>query len=137
MADEPSKPSTRKRRVKNPESFRERAIKASSELDQPKKRQFLAEAIGYISAPVRASLRAIWNFPLIKPLRKPLIIIGKIIVPAYLRNSWKELKQVTWPSWIESIRLTWAVLIFAIIFGAAVAVVDVGLDKVFKQILLK
>jgi preprotein translocase SecE subunit len=137
MPDEPTEQSTRKRRVKNPESFRERALKATSEIDKPQKERFFTRILRFIFKPIRAFFRILWNAPLIKSLHKPLIFVGKIIVPAYFRNSWKELKQVTWPTWVESIRLTWAVLLFAIIFGAAVAVVDFGLDKVFKQILLK
>jgi preprotein translocase SecE subunit len=64
-------------------------------------------------------------------------LLGKILVPPYIRNSWKELKQVTWPNWKQSRQLTFAVLVFAVIFGAAVAIVDFGLDKLFKHILLK
>ena len=59
------------------------------------------------------------------------------IVPKYFVNSWREVKQVTWPSRRETWRLTGAVFIFAIVFGAMVAVVDKGLDEVFKKLVLK
>jgi len=59
------------------------------------------------------------------------------IVPKYFRNSWREVKQVAWPSRRETWRLTGAVFIFAIVFGAMVAVVDKGLDEVFKKLVLK
>jgi preprotein translocase SecE subunit len=49
----------------------------------------------------------------------------------------QELRLVTWPNWKQSRQLTFAVLVFAVIFGAAIAVVDYGLDKVFRNILLK
>ncbi|MCA9327509.1 preprotein translocase subunit SecE [Candidatus Saccharibacteria bacterium] len=55
----------------------------------------------------------------------------------YIRDSWRELRKVTWPSFRESLRLTAAVIVFSVIFGAIIAVVDFGLDKVFRQILLK
>jgi preprotein translocase SecE subunit len=66
-----------------------------------------------------------------------LRLLGKVLFPAYLRNSWQELRLVTWPNWKQSRQLTSAVLIFAIIFGAVIALVDYGLDKVFRSILLK
>jgi len=63
--------------------------------------------------------------------------IGRIVGFSYIRSSWQELKQVTWPTKREGRRLTTAVIIFSIIFGALIAVVDYGLDKLFKQLLLK
>ena len=137
MADKPSKATKAKRIVKNPETFRERAIKATNEGD---KKPRLSRTKRVLKAPFRQLGkvgRAIGSYPPFRPLRKPLRIIGLIIFPVYFRNSWKELKLVTWPSFKESIRLTWAVLLFAIVFGTSVALVDYGLNAVFKRILLK
>jgi preprotein translocase SecE subunit len=64
-------------------------------------------------------------------------IVGYVIVLPYFRNSWKELEGVTWTKWRESLRLTSAVFAFALVFGIVIAIVDYGLDKVFKQVLLK
>jgi preprotein translocase SecE subunit len=137
MADKPSKSEQAKRKVKNPETFRERALKAAVESDKPKQRTRVRDVVRGLFQPLRTAKRAVVNFPLFKPLRKPLHIVGLVIFPRYFRNSFVELKQVTWPTWKESLRLTWAVLLFAIIFGTAVALVDAGLDAVFKRILLK
>jgi preprotein translocase subunit SecE len=63
--------------------------------------------------------------------------IGRIIGFTYIRGSWQELKQVTWPSRSEGRRLTTAVIIFSIVFGVLIALVDFGLDKLFKDLLLK
>lgn len=137
-ADKPDKPSKAKRLVKNPETFRERAQKAAVESSSKKPRLTWLKKL--LKAPFKfigKVGRSIANFPLFKPLRKPLRIIGLIIFPVYFRNSFKELKLVTWPSFKESLRLTWAVLLFAIIFGTSVALVDYGLNAVFKRILLK
>lgn len=68
---------------------------------------------------------------------KPVRFIGRILGFRYLASSWRELRQVTWPTWRESRRLTGAVIVFSVIFGALVAAVDYGLDKLFKEILLK
>ena len=58
------------------------------------------------------------------------------LVPSYFREAARELKQVTWPTRKETWKLTFAVFLFAIIFGLVIAVVDYGLDKVFRKVLL-
>lgn len=63
--------------------------------------------------------------------------IGRILGLRYLRESWQELKDVTWPTFHESMHLTGAVIIFSIIFGILIAIVDFGLDKIFRAVLLK
>ncbi|HEY8999108.1 MAG TPA: preprotein translocase subunit SecE [Candidatus Saccharimonadales bacterium] len=68
---------------------------------------------------------------------KPVRFLAKILLIMYVINSWRELKQVTWPTRRESRRLTTAVVLFAIVFGFLIAVVDYGLDKLFKEVLLK
>ena len=73
-----------------------------------------------------------WFFQL-----KPVRFVGRILGFTYVRGSWQELRQVTWPTRREGRRLTTAVIIFSVIFGALIAVVDYGLDKAFKQLFLK
>jgi preprotein translocase SecE subunit len=68
---------------------------------------------------------------------KPMRFIAKWTGIQYIIDSWSELRGVTWPTFKQSVRLTGAVIIFSIIFGLLIAVVDFFLDKVFKQILLK
>lgn len=58
------------------------------------------------------------------------------IVPSYFSESWKELRQVTWPNRKQTIQLTLAVFIFAIVFAAFVGILDYGLDKIFRKVLL-
>lgn len=135
MADKPNRQI--KRRVKNPESFRERAAKASS--DKPKKSN-LNKTFSIIALPfvwLGRKIKAFFGMSAFKPLRRPARIVGRIIFPSYFRQSFQELKLVTWPNWKQSRQLTYAVLVFAIVFGAAIAGVDWGLDKVFKNVLLK
>jgi preprotein translocase SecE subunit len=130
-----------KRVVKNPETFRERALKAAEADDQPGRRSRARGLVGSILLPVFSpivrTLRKVFGLKVFKPIRKVLHWIGLLIFPRYFRSSWQELKQVTWPGWAESRRLTYAVLVFATVFGATIALVDYGLDKVFKHILLK
>lgn len=140
MASE--KPASKVRRVKNPETFREKAIKAS-ETDVKKSKialisgliiKILIKPIVKIFAALSKTkiARIIW-----KVIKKPLHIIGLVLLPRYIRNSWQELKLVTWPNWKTSRKLTSAVIVFALIFGITVAIVDFLLDKLFRNVLLK
>lgn len=131
MADQPAK---QKRIVKNPETFRERAIKASEAGDKPSRasqiRGFGGKAVSPVATPLGKVGGRVARF-------KPVRWLGLILFPRYFRNSWHELKLVKWPTWKESRRLTFAVILFAVVFGAVIASVDYGLDKLFKNILLK
>ncbi len=68
---------------------------------------------------------------------RPVGFIGRILGLGFIRSSWRELRLVTWPTRREGRRLTTAVIIFSVAFGALIAIVDYGLDKLFKQVLLK
>lgn len=63
--------------------------------------------------------------------------IGRILGFSFFRGSWQELTKVTWPTRREGRRLTTAVIIFSVVFGTLIALVDYGLDKLFKQFILK
>lgn len=73
-----------------------------------------------------------WFFKL-----KPMRFLGRILGIGFIMGSWEELKHVTWPDRTEGRRLTTAVIIFSVIFGGLVAIVDFGLDKLFRDVLLK
>lgn len=138
MADSPAK---KKRIVKNSETFRERAVKAAEASEQPKRRTRVRQAVGSGVAkplrPISRGLRKLFQYQPFKFISWIFKLIGRIVFPRYLRNSWKELRLVQWPGWKLSRQLTSAVLIFAIVFGGAIALVDYGLDKLFRNILLK
>lgn len=138
---EAKKSSKKKRLVKNPETFRQKVVKAAEGNDRPSRKEnatsLVKQFFVIIFRPLAKLLKKVGSLKIFRPLKKPLNILGKIIFPVYVRNSFKELKYVTWPTWRESIRLTVAVLIFAVIFAAIVAALDYGLDKLFRGILLK
>jgi preprotein translocase SecE subunit len=78
------------------------------------------------------------------PITKFVARIGRLIlkvlrwiIPNYFIESWREVRLVTWPSRRETWRLTVAVFIFALVFGALVAGVDKVLDLLFKKVILK
>jgi preprotein translocase SecE subunit len=116
--------SKRRLRPASSETVRERASKAQIAAAAPVKQGRVRSVLAKIGWPFRMIGRGI-------------ALIGRFIIPPYLRNSWRELRLVTWPNRKESRQLTLAVMIFAIIFGVLVAGVDYGLDKLFKQVILK
>ncbi len=59
------------------------------------------------------------------------------IFPSFIKNSLIELRQVNWPDRKTTIKLSFAVVIFATVFGTIVALLDFGLDKIFKEVILK
>jgi preprotein translocase SecE subunit len=128
VAEETGK--SKRRLVKKAETVREKAEKAVEDSKQPRRLHTTKRRAG---APFRAVARGGRRLNKIKPFR----ILGFIIVPPYFRNSWKELKQVTWPKFKDSIRLTFAVFAFATVFGTLVFALDFVLDKVFKEVILK
>jgi len=74
----------------------------------------------------------LWPFRL-----RPVRFLGRILIPKYFRNSFKELRLVTWPSRRETWSLTFAVLMFAVAFGAFITLIDIVFDKVIKRIVLR
>jgi preprotein translocase SecE subunit len=126
-------PGKRKPRVrKNAPTIRQKMEAAQAEADKPEPSR---RPIKKATRPVRAVFSPIFRFlgKILSPLKRPL----KWLVPRYFINSWREVRQVTWPSRRETWRLTAAVFVFAIVFGALVAVVDKGLDEIFKKLILK
>jgi len=76
-------------------------------------------------------------FTPLKPIGRVLKRVLGWLVPRYFVNAWREVKQVTWPGRKETWRLTLAVFIFAAVFGFVVYFVDKGLEKLFKELVLK
>ncbi len=132
---------SKKRTVKSPETFRERAVKASEVGDKPsvapRAGSFIWRVIKAIFRPIGRFLKWLFRLKIMAPVRFIGRILGKIFFAHYFVESWDELRKVTWPGWKQSRQLTFAVLVFAVIFGVAIAIVDYALDKIFRDILLK
>ena len=58
------------------------------------------------------------------------------LAPKYVRESWAELRQVTWPRFGQAMRLTFAVMLFSAFFAILVANIDQLLTKIFEEIIL-
>ncbi|HET8992039.1 MAG TPA: preprotein translocase subunit SecE [Candidatus Saccharimonadales bacterium] len=136
MAKEPAKKS-RARRVKSPESFREKAAKAGSEKPKRNRLGVVSKTFRKITSAIKSPFKKAGNTRIGKILKKPFRIISVILLIPYFKGSFKELKLVSWPSFKQSRKLTYAVLAFAIVFGTAIAGLDWALGKIFKQILIK
>lgn len=65
-------------------------------------------------------------------LRRPVKL-----VPRFFREAFFELRKVTWPSFKQTIKLTLAVFLFAIIFASIVGLLDFGLNVLFEKFILK
>ena len=55
------------------------------------------------------------------------------LVPKFIVEAFREVRQVTWPNRSETTRLTIAVFVFAVIFASFVGLLDYGLGEVFKK----
>ncbi len=128
-----SEPKASKRLLKQPETVRQRAENTTAA--KPKKRRVrktagafgkLASKLGFILKPFR-----------IRPIRFVLVLIGRILFPRFFRNAFREVRLVEWPKRKETAKLTFAVVVFAVIFSFVISITDYGLDKVFRKVLLK
>lgn len=133
MAEEKTPETKPKRRVRKVETVREKTAQAEKDT---KKGTGRALWRGF-TTPVRLLGRGLAKAGRSLGRFRAFRIIGRILWPYYFRNSWKELRLVTWPTGRQSRQLTLAVMVFATIFGVVIALLDYGLDKVFKQVLVK
>lgn len=132
MADELIPDKKPKRRLKSaPESMRarleqntqkEKAKPDKLKADKPKRKIFAPFRV------IKRILKVIW---------RPIRWLGRHIIPKYFRSAFHELRLTTWPTRKQSRQLTIAVVIFSVIFGTFVSLLDYGLDKLFKEILVK
>jgi preprotein translocase SecE subunit len=133
----PSSSSQKKPRLrKSAPTIRERAeAQATASEAKPSR---IAKTAARAARPLKRVKIPAERFP--KPLRTAVKFILRALrwlVPNYFVESWREVRQVTWPARRETWRLTTAVFIFAIVFGALVAGVDKILDAIFKNFVLK
>ncbi len=134
MAD--SKETSKKRQLKRVQTVRERAEKAGGS----KKPRRILRAGSTVAKPFKVAARTgrkEYYLPL--PDNKVGRFLNKRrkVIPGYFRGAWQELRQVKWPGRKETAKLTTAVFLFAIFFMTLISVVDYGLDKVFKKLILK
>lgn len=143
MADKAANKPAKKRQLKKTETVRERTVRSSNE---PLKQRRVKRTASKLWAPFRALGKVIarilspFTFLLWPFKTKPARFIGRFLAAVFLfrffREAWAELRQVQWPTARETVRLTTAVFLFSILFGALIAVTDYGLDKIFRKVFI-
>jgi preprotein translocase SecE subunit len=120
-------------RKKTPETVRELAQKESTKRLIPKGR-FSKKIYRPLSVIGRVAHKE-YN-PISVPKNKTGRILGKKvhIIPGFIKDSARELKQVTWPSWSMALKLTFAVIVFAVVFAIFVQLFGYLFEKLFKYI---
>jgi preprotein translocase SecE subunit len=119
------------RRRKTPVSIREHAEKQARKR-LPKNSWIKAKLHKPVKI-IRKSASKEYN-PVKMPDNKAGRVLGKRvhIIPKYIKNSWSELKLVTWPNRKTAAKLTFAVLVFAVIFSIFVQIVDLFFNRLIK-----
>jgi preprotein translocase SecE subunit len=133
----------KKPRVRKVETVRERNVKATLKADaalgKVKKRPIrrVGRVLVVPFKPLKTPATLISKPFRVRPVRFVFRWLGRILLPRYFRNSYKELRQVTWPDRRTTWKLTFSVLIFATVFGFLVTITDYGLDKIIRRIVLR
>lgn len=132
MAEEKSK---QRRVIKKAETVRQRADKQQS----PKKPRRISRTASSAAKPIRAAYhfgKREYFIPLPKNKAGRFFNKRLRLMPRFFRDAWQEVRQVTWPSRQETWKLTLAVFIFAMVFGTVIWLVDIGIERIFRKILL-
>ncbi len=111
----------------------------NSEVKKPRRIRSSSEISGKKSTEAKKPSDAVAKgnkHGILHAITRPLRWFGTHVVPKYIRNSFAELRNITWPTLKQSRQLTTAVVLFAIIFAIFVSSIDYGLDKVFKKVFL-
>ncbi|HEU5122307.1 MAG TPA: preprotein translocase subunit SecE [Candidatus Saccharimonadales bacterium] len=127
-----------KRRFRAAPTLREQTEKQSGKVEgKPSRvRRFFGSKAFVPFHAIGRGIRKVWLSGPLRPVRFIARILGKVLVPQYFRNSWKELRQVTWPDFKTTWRLTFAVLVFGTVFGLAIYGLDILLEKGLREVLL-
>lgn len=122
-----------------PRVRKEPTKKTRKQAKPAKERGLIAKLLSFIKKFLTTVLRP-FNF-LLKPFQNKFfrtigIFLKKVLLINYFTSSWQEVKKVEWPNRKETMKLTLAVFVFAIALGVFVSVIDFGLDKLFKEVIL-
>jgi len=140
MADTPKKPRSRKKPTvkKTKDSLRQRNAKAATKKDKPKR---VRKAAVTATKPISKAANAVTAEYHVLPRhddadKHGFFTKSRKLTPSYVRKSLAELKYVTWPGRSETWKLVFAVFVFAIFIGLFIAVLDFGLQKAFREVIL-
>ncbi len=124
----------KKEEAKKKSSMRESAAKSREAANKPKRVRKAATAA---TKPVgKAGKVLTTEYHLFDNKKQGFFTKSRSFTPKYFRESAKELKNVTWPGRKETWRLVFAVFVFAIVMGTFIAVLDYGLEKILREVIL-
>lgn len=133
-ADNPSKNEDKK--SKKPKvSIRERNRKAAESKEKPKR---IRKAAVQARRPVTGAAKVLSTEFHILPRKNDtgFFTRSRKVTPKYFADSAQELRFVTWPGRKETWKLVFAVFVFALTLGIFIAVLDYGITKAFRNIIL-
>jgi len=71
-----------------------------------------------------------------KPEKKPFLLFRPFVaLGRYLKNSWKELRQVHWPTRKATWKMALAIFVYTVLFGGFLVVLDILFDFIFSKLL--
>lgn len=136
MAEKEAKESrkSKKTEAKKKSTMRESAAKSREAANKPKR---VRKAASAATKPVSKIGKALTTeYHLINNEKQGFFTKSRSFIPKYFKNSAKELKNVTWPGRKETWRLVFAVFVFALVMGTFIAVLDYGLEKLLREVIL-
>lgn len=119
---------------------KQQTVRERSQQDSGKRIRRVRSAAGKLKTPFKKAhkhgKREVHVVPL--PDNKVGRVLGKRVrfVPKFVREAFGEIRLVTWPTARETVRLTTAVFIFSVVFAVIVGVIDFGLDKLFREVII-
>ena len=129
-------PKAKKKNVRKPKTMlRERNVKAAAEKGKTKRIRRAATSTANSGKKVGSALTK--EYHLTDRKENPgYFSKSRSLVPTYFLNSWNEIRQVTWPGRKETWKLVFAVFVFSIVIGGFIAILDYGLEKLFRAVIL-
>ncbi len=133
MAETPAK---KKRILRKTETVRERSVKPIKEV-KPRRIKSAGKNLRRPFAAAAKIGKKEYYLPLPKNKVGNFLNKKRSLIPSYFKASYSEIKLVSWPNAKTTVNLSIAVFLFAFFFGLVVALADYGLDKLFKQLIIK
>lgn len=116
-------------------TLRERNRKAAESKQKPKRIRRAAAQAKRPASRIRSILTTEYHV-LPRGKGESFFTKSRTATPNYFKDSVNELKNVTWPGRKETWKLVFAVFIFSIVLGIFIALLDFGLEQVFKKVIL-
>lgn len=124
-----------------PKGRKQQTVRERTKTSDSGRKRRLRTTAGKVSSPFRRfkqfrADRGEYHMPL--PDNRIGRILGKRVhvMPKFLREAGHEIRLVTWPNARETIRLTIAVFIFAVIFATIVGALDYVIGEIFREVII-